>query len=87
MAFLCDQYGVPGTRWTYDIVISPDGGRAYCTAATGANCWNLADAQKIAELRGHASGTLGIAVSADGTSLPTGAGDTSVLVWEAPRTE
>lgn len=70
--------------WTYDMVISPDGSRAYCTAGTGANCWNLADGQKLAELRGHASGTLGLAVSPDGSLLATGASDTSVLVWVAP---
>ena len=70
--------------WTYDMVISPDGSRAYCTASTGCNCWSLADGQKLAELRGHASGTLGLAVSPDGSLLATGASDTSVLVWEAP---
>jgi len=66
------------------MVISPDGSRAYCTASTGCNCWSLADGQKLAELRGHASGTLGLAVSPDGSLLATGASDTSVLVWEAP---
>ncbi len=70
--------------WTYDMVVSPDGIMVYCNASTGANCWNLADGQKIAELRGHASGTLSLAISPDGALLATGASDTSVLVWEVP---
>ena len=68
--------------WTYDLAVSLEGTVAYCSAASGANCWDLADGHSVAQWRGHAAGAGCLAVSPDGGLVVTGSSDTSLLVWE-----
>jgi WD40 repeat protein len=70
------------------IAISPDS-RFLATGSdsqgTSVYVWELATGGKIAVLEGHHSGVWKLAFSADGRTLASGGGDSSILLWDMTR--
>jgi WD40 repeat protein len=68
----------------WSVAFSPDGRWLVSTHGDGAILvWDVAERQRVANLREHSGGVRGVAFSPDGRRLASASEDKSVIVWDA----
>ena len=70
----------------WSVAFSPDGRWLVSTHADGAILvWDVAQRERVANLREHSGGVRAVAFSPDGRRLATASEDQSVIIWDAER--
>jgi WD40 repeat protein len=82
---LC-QHSMPGSTEVRAVAFSPDGkliasGGAR-TKDSSVHLWEAATGRLIRRFRGHHSGVWAVAFAADGLTVASGAGDSTILLWD-----